>query len=274
MNGNSHQLFPDACVLVVEDNKVNQKVIIAMLKRFGITPDVAVNGREAVAMAAKKKYNLVLMDCLMPVMDGYDATVHIRNGASDNGPLNTDPSVPILAMTANTADDDIRRCKESGMNDIITKPAELDDLADKLDRWCKDCNSGSQTNEICQSLSEFFLKEADLLDEKTITELFEVMGKDVKIALDAFVQSASQQLGHLSAAFKDNRIDEIKSIAHNLKGMSSNIGALQMSKICKTILTLADYENILEIEPYLNTLNEHYEKVQAAIGRFITKYCS
>ena len=83
MSGNSHQVFSDARVLVVEDNKVNQKVIIAMLQRFGITPDIAVNGKEAIALVAQNKYNLILMDCIMPIMDGYAATIHIRNGRSD-----------------------------------------------------------------------------------------------------------------------------------------------------------------------------------------------
>jgi len=273
MNGSSHQLFPDVCVLVVEDNKVNQKVTIAMLKHFGIVPDVAANGEEAVMMAAQKKYDLILMDCLMPIMNGYDATIHIRNGASESEAFNTDTTVPILAMTASASANDIRRCKESGMNDVITKPTELDDMAEKLEQWCKDGNSENKSDEIFQSLSDFFLQEGNLLDEKTITELYEVMGKDVKIALDAFAQSASQQLEHLSMAVKNDQAEELKSIAHNLKGMSANIGALQMSKICKTILTLADYGNTLEIEPYLKKLAEHYKKLQAVIKRFIKKYC-
>ena len=273
MNGSNYQLFPDASVLVVEDNKVNQKVIVAMLKRFGIAPDVAVNGKEAVTMAAEKKYDLILMDCIMPVMNGCDACVQIRNSSPDNGIFHTEASVPILAMTANTEEEDVRRCKEAGMNDVITKPAELNDLAEKLNRWCQDCHSGSACNEVFQPLGDFFLKQGGLLDEKTITELYEVMGKDIKIALDAFVQSASEKLKELSAALKDNQTEQVKSIAHNLNGMSSNIGALQMGKICKTILTLADYDNTLEIEPYLNTLYEHYQQVQAAIKRFVAEYC-
>ena len=273
MNGNSHQVFTDACVLVVEDNKVNQKVIIAMLQRFGITPDVAVNGKEAIAMVAQKKYNLILMDCIMPIMDGYAATIHIRNGTSDGDALKTDPAVPILAMTANTAEEDIQHCKQAGMNDVITKPAELEDLAQKLNTWCQGCKSGPASKEPSLPLSGFFLKQGDLLDEKTISELYDVMGKDIKIALDAFVQSASKKLLQLSEALKDKQTEQLRSIAHNLNGMSSNIGALQMSKICKTILTLADYDNLLEIQPYLIALNEHYQKVQAVIARFVREYC-
>ena len=116
-------------ILVVEDNPVNQKVAAGMLQRLGYRADVASNGREAVEMARRVPYAAILMDCRMPVMDGYEATRHIR---ALSGPIQR---VPIIAMTANTRQVDRDACLEAGMNDYLSKPARRDELADKLLRW-------------------------------------------------------------------------------------------------------------------------------------------
>jgi len=116
-------------LLLAEDNLVNQHVAQAVLRKLGIKADLAVNGREAVEAVQAKDYDLVLMDCQMPEMDGYQATRQIREQESPGR------RVPILAMTANAMQGDRERCLECGMDDYLAKPVTLDGLKNALHRW-------------------------------------------------------------------------------------------------------------------------------------------
>jgi PAS domain S-box-containing protein len=118
-------------VLVVEDNAVNQKVALRQLACLGVQAEIAVNGHEAVAMLAEVAYNLVLMDCQMPELNGYEATAAIRRGSGPNR------SVPIVAMTADVVTSGRQRSLDAGMNDYLSKPVELEDLARILRTWLR-----------------------------------------------------------------------------------------------------------------------------------------
>jgi len=123
-------------ILVVEDNLVNQKVTLGMLKKMGFVCDLAVNGIEAVEIAKTKNYDLILMDCQMPKMDGYQATSHIREHqrkalANDSSSRQT----PIVALTAHTMEEDIKACFDSGMDDYLVKPINLIKLQKKIMQW-------------------------------------------------------------------------------------------------------------------------------------------
>lgn len=118
-------------ILLAEDNVVNQKVALTMLKKLGFSADAVANGQEALAALSEIHYDLVLMDCEMPEMDGFETTLHIRSGKA--GVLN--PSVPIIAMTAHAMQGDRERCLAVGMNDYISKPVQLSTLSAALERW-------------------------------------------------------------------------------------------------------------------------------------------
>jgi CheY-like chemotaxis protein len=116
-------------LLLAEDNLVNQHVAMAVLKKLGLKADLAANGREAVEALRDKEYDLILMDCQMPEMDGFQATRKIREHEGDSR------HVPILAMTANAMQGDRERCLESGMDDYLPKPVTLDSLKNALRQW-------------------------------------------------------------------------------------------------------------------------------------------
>jgi CheY-like chemotaxis protein len=116
-------------VLVAEDNVVNQKVAAKMLERLGLRADVAADGAEAVQMYGMRTYNLILMDCHMPEMDGYAATAEIRRREGSG------PHIPIVAMTAEAMEGCRENCLQAGMNDYIAKPVKLDELAEAMRRW-------------------------------------------------------------------------------------------------------------------------------------------
>jgi CheY-like chemotaxis protein len=117
-------------ILLVEDNAVNQKVALAMLKKLGYQADVAGNGAEALDAASRNAYDLVLMDCQMPVLDGFEATRRIRTGA-----VQASAAVPIVAMTAHALEGDRAACLAAGMDDYIAKPIQTAELARVLAQW-------------------------------------------------------------------------------------------------------------------------------------------
>jgi len=119
----------EAAILLAEDNQVNQRVAVAILKKMGLKADIAANGREALEASRQKPYDVILMDCQMPEMDGFQATRLIRDAEGEGR------RVPILAMTANAMQGDKERCVEAGMDDYIAKPVTLDSLMVLLRRW-------------------------------------------------------------------------------------------------------------------------------------------
>ena len=120
-------------LLLVEDNFVNERVAIYMLAKLGHQVDVARHGREAIDMLSKAAYDLVLMDCQMPEMDGFEATRIIRDRASTV----LDHQIPVVAMTANAFPEDRARAIAAGMNDFLAKPVDRSVLADMLEKWRK-----------------------------------------------------------------------------------------------------------------------------------------
>ncbi|MCF6285984.1 MAG: response regulator, partial [Candidatus Hydrogenedentes bacterium] len=123
-------------ILLVEDNAINQKVAVRMLARKGFHCDVVFNGREALARIAEKAYDLVLMDCQMPEMDGYAATRAIRHAEQEGG----GEHIPIVAMTANAMQGDRERCLAAGMDDYISKPVNARLLGEVVSRWTEPPN--------------------------------------------------------------------------------------------------------------------------------------
>jgi CheY-like chemotaxis protein len=122
--------LPRAHVLVVEDNAINQMVVANMLESLGLSVQTANNGREALTLLDQHPFDLILMDCQMPEMDGYQTTHHIRRHHRQQL-----AAIPIVALTANAMVEDRERCIAAGMNDYLSKPVSLQILRDKLSRW-------------------------------------------------------------------------------------------------------------------------------------------
>ncbi len=122
-------------LLLVEDNRINQEVALAMLTKLDLRADVAGNGVAALEALARVSYDLVLMDCQMPEMDGFEAARRIRTGE----PATLNPNVPIIAMTANAMQGDMKACLDAGMDDYIAKPVRSQELMEKINHWLHRC---------------------------------------------------------------------------------------------------------------------------------------
>jgi CheY-like chemotaxis protein len=121
---------PQNRVLLAEDNIFNQKVAVAMLKKFGLSADVASNGEQVLDQLSQTNYGLILMDCDMPKMDGYEATLKIREQEKNNG-----QHIPIVAMTAHESQEAREKCAQVGMDHYISKPFKVQELQTVLSQW-------------------------------------------------------------------------------------------------------------------------------------------
>jgi CheY-like chemotaxis protein len=125
-------------LLLVEDEPTNRRFVSAILAKVGYRVELAGNGCEALEMLQSENYDLVLMDCMMPVMNGYDATRAIRDPAS----MVRNHRVPIIALTANAMQEDRERCLQAGMDDFLTKPLDIEELLITLQRWIGEQRGG------------------------------------------------------------------------------------------------------------------------------------
>ena len=116
-------------ILLVEDNLANQKFASLLLSKMGYTADIARDGIDALKLWRENEYDLILMDCLMPNMDGYEATLRIRDEESPG------LRIPIIALTANASESDREKCEHSGMDEVLTKPYRKHELEDVIQRW-------------------------------------------------------------------------------------------------------------------------------------------
>jgi len=203
-------------ILIVEDNVINQKVAINLINKLGYSADLAVNGTQALQMLEKKAYSLILMDCQMPEMDGFEVTRQIRDSEKSTG-----QHIPIIAMTANAMEDDRAKCLEAGMDDYLSKPIKTESLIATLMQWLGQSENAYQVSN----------KEPPVLQEvATIVDLdrlYDMFGQDNEIILellDVFIRTTEPLLQKLDVSVETNQWDEVKIIAHQLAGSASNIG--------------------------------------------------
>jgi PAS domain S-box-containing protein len=218
---NQSKPMSNRLILLAEDNIVNQKVALRQLQKLGYSADSVANGREAVEAVARTPYDVVLMDCQMPEMDGYEATAQIRHREG------TQRHTTIIAMTANALEGDREKCLAAGMDDYISKPVRPEELATALERAFSNSYQPQQNDPAATPLPPVDLKR---VQETMGDEPSEVMG----IVEDYLVQMSSN-LSKLSEAISAGDAAEIDLIAHNAAGMSANCG---MTAVVNTLKEL------------------------------------
>ncbi|VUD47174.1 Signal transduction histidine-protein kinase BarA [Thalassocella blandensis] len=262
-------------ILLVEDNEVNRLVAEGVLEEFGLTCDIAENGREALdqlntSRTTGELYGLILMDCQMPVMDGYEATRQIRSGICGQEYR----YIPIVAVTANVMAGDKEKCLNTGMNDFLPKPLDVDDVAQKLTQWLGNVRLISedavlQKAAIEQTAQEQATKEQATKEQATKEQaplenhaaetfsdpvestsrvpaeesvsviwdehsaLRRVRGKKDRLInlIRLFIKNTPEELAQLHAAYEQQDYDAVRKGAHSLKGVAGNMGALQLMDI-------------------------------------------
>jgi len=253
--GAAVQVDADApLVLVVEDNDINRAVALRTLERLGYRTAGVRNGLEAVETYKPETYAAVLMDCQMPVMDGFEATGRLRAAEAGRRPT------PILAMTAGVLAGDRERCLAAGMDDYISKPVAFEDLAAALRRWVPrgDAAGGASPAPVAPAAG---------LDTRVLGELraLDAPGSGFfQGVIGLFLSSAPPRLDALSAAARSADAEGVRRLAHALRSTCGNVGAQRMHDLCASLEERAD-RPAAELEPLVQALLQEYEQVRSAL---------
>lgn len=234
-------------VLLVEDNPTNQLVAAAMLQKLGLDCELAVNGAQAVERVRDGHFDLVLMDCHMPVMDGFEATTLIREMPDDIGRL------PIIALTANTLQGDEQACLAVGMNGFLAKPYLLATLRAELARWLTRAPVAAS-----EALDMTVIESLRDLDETGSMDLAQEV-------FSVFLSSSARRLVELNAAIAQGDVQSLGKIAHALKSSAANVGALVLSEHFRELEKLAREGRLDEALGQLATMQQEHARAVSAI---------
>ena len=251
-----------ARVLIVEDNELNREVALGLLEDAHLSIDTAENGEIAVQMVARNKYDLVLMDMQMPVMDGLDATRAIRLQPKFQ-------SLPIIAMTANVMASDRDKCTEAGMNDHLSKPIDPEALFATLLRWIKprDSHSASEASNLSSKSPDAAPATDDVVlqisgvDTKTALRRTGGNPKRYEMLLRKFAETKATD--EIRAALAAGDMSTAQRVAHSLKGAAANLGAIAVAEEAAKVETAIEAGKGLE--PALDSLAGAFSSVLAAI---------
>ena len=229
----------DLRILLAEDNLVNQKVALKQLKNLGHNADVAANGQEVLNLLAKIPYDLILMDCQMPILDGLETTreIHLRQEsffASCRRPV-------VVAMTANAMKQDQQSCLDAGMDDYLSKPVLKEKLAAVLEYWsCVLLPTESEIVPLTQTTSTTDLNTSDLLiDWQHLHQLSEGNAEFELELLQMFIEDTYSHLELTKAGLAASDFQQLMREAHHIKGTSANVGATSMHLAAERLEQLA-----------------------------------
>ncbi len=215
-------------ILLAEDNPINQKVAVSLVEKQGFEVVVAGNGQEAIDIFKQGTFHAVLMDCQMPVKDGFEATAEIIEYESQNK-----TKTPIIALTANAMESDREKCLAAGMVDFVPKPFSREVLLEVIKRWVNgDTNMTAPPDEIIKVQQP---SATNAIDQITINQLKEDMGEDFGELIPVFIESTREIIDSLETSFVDNDTEVFMRHAHSLKSSSANLGGFNLSNLAASL---------------------------------------
>ncbi len=268
-----------ARVLLAEDHPVNQEVAAQMLRMLACKVDVVEDGQAALVALANHRYDIVLMDCNMPVMDGFEATIKIRHREEGVGV----PGIPVIALTANALKGDRERCLAAGMDDYLSKPFTATDLSVVLERWlpagAEDAvgvaapPSASVSDSSESALRDDPRSDDSPLDSSVLDSIraMDAEGPEgfLRSLIDKYLVNSNADLEHLVSSVRNGDAEGLGKTAHRLKSASANLGAMTLASICKELETAGRSRQIGGAERLLGAIQSEYERVSMALSREI-----
>lgn len=278
-------------VLVVEDDAVNLDVVSSMLAGMNCHVTPAYDGQQAVSLANEKRFDVIFMDCQLPVLDGFSAAGRIKDGSG----LNSD--TPIVALTAKAMPGDRERCIEAGMQDYLSKPVRQSQVMDVLNKWLGSESSEGNTAEIDINKPDIVLSDVDenkvvelkpaakfaeesaeltvpsdsdvIVDMAAIEKIRELQrpGKPDLLSkvLNLYFTKMPEQLEQIKVGAEQEDFDEVKSVVHAMKSSSAYLGAQQLVTACVEIETSISEGETSKVAPLLNLMLEQYEQVKETL---------
>jgi signal transduction histidine kinase/DNA-binding response OmpR family regulator/HPt (histidine-containing phosphotransfer) domain-containing protein len=262
-------------VLLAEDNRVNVEVARAMLESLDLQVDCARNGEEALLAVRGGQYDCVLMDCQMPVMDGFAATATIRRDEREAGRGRT---LPIIAITANALQGDREACLAAGMDDYLSKPFSQQDLAAVIGRWIalplaatvhhddEPPRLPRESVEVIQRdvINRVALEKIRMLSQERGDAL-------VQKVIAAYVDDTPQQLSTLRRAIDGMDTGNVRRIAHTLKSASANVGADALAALCKEMEHLGRADTTEGADSLLTNMEQEFRAVRDSLTAILEK---
>lgn len=258
----------DLRVLLAEDNHINQMVAINFLESFGCTIDLAENGQQAVDLFSRNPYDIIFMDCSMPVMDGYESTRTIRSMESEN------QHIPIIALTAHAMEGDRDACLKAGMDDYIAKPIRKKSMETVLAKYAnKKSVISSETGKENQTVESPDPKsgypEAFPSERQPVVFDYEFLlndiDRDIELMneiIDAFLEDTPPILEQIRAAIEESHLEQIRQAAHKIKGTAANIGGMKLSDIGSRIEWEAKNNNLIRCQDLFQPLRQSFDELK------------
>lgn len=226
-------------VLLVEDNIVNSEVAVDILDTMGIRADVAADGEQAIELFKANQYSLILMDCEMPVMDGFTTTKQIRKIEREL----QHASIPIIALTAHAISGTREKCIASGMDGFLSKPFSMSDLYSTIAMWSDHVKTTESSHSVPDTIDDANLInircDSTVLDSSILLKLYVRQQSSnsnlVNKVISIYLEQSSNLLSELYEAYQASDIESIRVAAHTLKSSSVNVGALGFSELCRAI---------------------------------------
>jgi len=238
---------------------VNQRVAVLQLGELGYTADRVANGREVLAALRRVDYDLIFMDCQMPELDGYETAREIRR--REGGARHT----PIVAVTANTLDEERAKCVAAGMDDYVSKPVRPEELRGVLDRWLP--RSGEPGDAVPTTPET----DASPLDESHLTELVGGDPHDILDLVELYLRDTSARVTELREALRNRSAEDVGRIAHACAGASAACGMTAIVPVFQELERLGCQGEIEgaervqpEVERQLRRIRDHLESRRAA----------
>ncbi len=258
----------NAHVLVAEDNDVNQELAQSMLENLGCTVDIAKNGLEAFFRVCENHYDLVLMDCQMPELDGFRATDRIRSWEQQNG-----SRTPVVALTANAVQGDRERCLEAGMDDYLAKPFTKSQLQSILGRWVASDQAvepeATGEEDDVPNHDEMTDKPSDPLDHSALDTLRQLESSGsaglVQRVVDKYLETGDNLVQGINRALASDDPQAMREAAHSLKSSSANVGGSHLATLCQQLEDAVRSEDLTEFPGLTREIDSEYSRVADAL---------
>lgn len=240
------------CILVIDDQNINLDLLLQQIRLLGFECEGAEDGLTGLDLWKHGHYDLIITDCHMPKMDGYELTQSIRQIEKDKNRKH----IPILAYTANTLDEDFQRCLAAGMNDIIVKPVSLSKLHAILSKWL-----GIESSATTEKMNS----KPDPVNLDVLQSVLPDSTKHISL-LHRFKDSQINGIKNLFANLESGNIHEVFLDAHRLKGACRMIGAQELSEIYETIESLIRNNQHDDLHLIPNVLHSAFERFDAYLS--------
>ena len=250
-------------ILVAEDNSTNREVIKHQLKRLGYTAELANDGQEALEKLQTGRYDLLLTDCHMPRLDGYDLTKAVRQAEQDS---ESNRRLPIIAITANAIRGEAERCHELGMDAFLTKPVQLENLKTVLEKWLP----GVTQNEASSAPSPEQPVNADLSNVHfDKTQLPGLVGDEPQLLIDLlkdYLESSAEIEADMQRSWSERDWISIGKQGHKLKSAARSVGALVLGDICEALQNAGKAQDQTQVGALYPQFLEEYQIAREAVN--------